>query len=104
MNAYIPDGYTARLIASNHIRQQITEQLSRNGISVEFGQMQDDGTVRVSLVADGNSFSVRDYFNNPTLDGTAWIDADSTQARVDYDFGDNAQPVAFLMQHEQAAE
>ena len=98
--AYIPSDEMAKSLVRLRIEQELTAMFTRRGVRVEIGQTEDDGTVRVSLVADGDSFDFRAALDYPTLTGQAWL-VDGSHMQVDYEFESN--PVSFLTQHEVTA-
>lgn len=98
MARYTPTDETARDIASDWLRSRIGTELTHGDVAVSFGRMADDGTVRVSLRADANSFDFRGFNDVPQLDGVAWIE-DTAPPSARYDFPGTLQPYTFLSEH-----
>lgn len=98
---YVPTDFVARSIARDWLREKLSaELLHGTTLTLTLGEMQDDGTCRVSLVQEPDVFSMRTFLDDiDTLDGVAWIE-DTTPPSIGYRFGDDSvEPTRFRAAH-----
>lgn len=98
MARYIPTDETARQIARDWMRTQLTTELMRGSVMLQLGEMAEDGSCPVYLMAQQVEFDLRTMLDAPQIDGIAWIE-ESAPPRVEYDFGDGLQPAAFILEY-----
>jgi hypothetical protein len=96
MARYIPTDDMSRFLAREFIAAQMRKELERGRVTASIGELETDGTCRVSLLAAQVEFYFRTMLDD-AITGVAWIDENSY--RMEYEFPGERQPYTFLSEH-----
>lgn len=98
---YVPTDFVSRSIARDWMREKLSAELLRGTtLTLQLGEMADDGTVPVYLLALAEDFGLRTYLDDvQQIDGVAWIE-DTAPPSVGYRFEDDEhEPTRFRLAH-----
>jgi hypothetical protein len=84
MARYIPTDDMSRFLAREYISARIRAEFEPSGLTVQIGELAEDGACPVHLMVPQTEFDFRTMLDQPQLDGIAWVE--DRQAVV-YDFG-----------------